>query len=601
MTRSTHRVKIVRSLLTAATGAAALMFLFEFTKQTLFPQITIWASHAVTICFTTLLAVLAAYSVGSRLVTLNAELELDIEERKRLELLHRQAEAELRASEANFRSLVENAPFGICRSTPTEDRFLTANLALARILGFSSEQELLRLRLSHDVYLRPEDSTALRDAIAHSELFEVLTDWKRSDGTPIKVRITGRRLTEPGSGEGMFEAIVEEVTDRLVLEDRLRQSQKMEAIGRLAGGVAHDFNNLLGVIMGHAELITSRVDRDGAVNRRAAAIREAAEHAAALTAQLLAFGRRQMLQVTAFNLNEVILATSTMLRRLIGEDIDLQTVLAADLGSVTADRVQMQQVILNLAANARDAMPQGGILTIETVNAELDAAYAMRHDESFAGPWVLMAVSDTGTGMDPETQSRIFEPFFTTKGPGRGTGLGLASVYGIVKQCGGLIYVYSELGSGTTFKVYLPRLVKPVEAGAPEESPKQTQRGSETILLVEDAPNMREVTIEFLASYGYNVLDAGNSAEAIAKVEQHPGSIDLLITDVVMPGESGPKLAARLVEQRPGLKVLYVSGYTANAIVHHGLVDPGIAFLQKPYSRDVLGRKVREVIGSNGS
>ena len=601
MSEATHQIRIARWLLAVGIGAAALMFSFELTKQLLAPRITIWISHAVTICFTTLLTVLAAYLVASRLATLNAELAADIEQRKRLELLQRQSEEELRESENNFRSLVENAPCGICRSTPTEDRFLTANPALARILGFPSEQEVLRLRLSQDVYLRPEDRMALFDAVAQADPFEVLTDWKRSDGTPIKVRITGRRLAEQVGEESLFEAIVEEVTDRLVLEDRLRQAQKMEAIGRLAGGVAHDFNNLLGVIMGHAELITSKAESDAPVSRRAAAIREAAEHASALTGQLLAFGRRQMLQVTAFNLNEVVTATSTMLRRLIGEDVDLQTFLAPDLGLVTADRVQMQQVILNLAANARDAMPQGGMLTIETANVELDATYARRHDEASSGSWVLMAVSDTGTGMDSETQSRIFEPFFTTKGQGRGTGLGLASVYGIVKQCGGLIYVYSELGSGSTFKVYLPRLVKPAEADAAAASPQQTQHGSETILVVEDAAEMREVTCEFLASYGYKVLKAGNAAEALAAADEHAGSIDLLITDVVMPGESGPKLAARVVQKRPGLKVLYVSGYTANAIVHHGLVDPGIVLLQKPFSREGLGRKVREILGGNGS
>jgi two-component system cell cycle sensor histidine kinase/response regulator CckA len=593
-------------LIIIAITAAALMFLFELSKQALFPRIAIWTSHAATIGFTTLLAVFAAYFVGSHLATLNAELAADIDQRERLELLQRQSEAGLRESEANFRSLVENAPFGICRTTSAEDRFLTANPALARMLGFPSEHDLLRLRLSQDVYLKPQDRTALLDAIARSNPFEFVTDWKRSDGTPIKVRITGRRLTDDASGEGaseaiVSEAIVEEVTDRLVLEDRLRQAQKMEAIGRLAGGVAHDFNNLLGVIMGNAELIASLEDAGPRVLRRAASIRQVTEHAAALTAQLLAFGRRQMLQVTAFNLNEVVTATSAMLRRLIGEDVDLQLHLAPDLGSVSADRIQIQQVILNLAANARDSMPEGGVLTIETANVELDADYAKQHDEASAGSWVLIAVSDTGTGMDSATQARIFEPFFTTKTFGRGTGLGLACVYGIVKQCGGLINVYSELGSGTTFKVYLPRLAKPVEAGAVQLPSQPNPSGSETILVVEDAAEMRAVTRDFLASYGYTVLEAATAAEALAAIDQHSGPIDLLITDVVMPGESGPKLAVRLLQKLPGLKVLYVSGYTSNAIVHHGLVDPGIAFLQKPFSRDALGQKVREVISNNAS
>jgi two-component system cell cycle sensor histidine kinase/response regulator CckA len=583
-------------LLAVGAAAAALMFCYELAKQFLFPQITIWTSHFITIAFTTLLAILAAYFVGSRLSALNARLAADIEERKRLELLQKQAEEELKASEANFRSLVENAPFGICRSSPGEDRFLAANPALALILGYPSEQDLMRLRLSEDVFLTPRHRQAMLDAVAKSNPFEVLTDWRCSDGTPIKVRIAGRTLDED-AGDGLFEAIVEEVTDRQTLEDRLRQAQKMEAIGRLAGGVAHDFNNMLGIILGHAELAVSRVGPDAPVLRHAEAIRDTALNAAALTAQLLAFGRRQMLQTAVFNLNEVVTSTSVMLRRMIGEDIELQTHLAANLGSVTADRVAMQQVILNLAANARDAMPQGGVLTIETANVELDANYAARHDEAAAGSWVLMAVSDTGTGMDTETQARIFEPFFTTKALGRGTGLGMASVYGIVKQCGGLIYVYSEVGKGTTFKVYLPRVVKPAERSA--AAPAQPDlRGAETILIVEDAAEMREITRAFLASFGYAVLEAGNATEAFERADQHPGRIDLLITDVVMPGESGPKLAARLLQKKPGLKVLYVSGYTENAIVHHGLVDPGIALLQKPYSRDTLGRKVRELLAA---
>lgn len=575
--------------------APALMFVFELSKQTFYPRITIWTSHAVTISFTTVLAVLAAYFVGNKLATLNTELGADIKERERLELLQQASEAELRASEANFRSLVENAPFGICRTNSTEDRFLAANLALARILGFPSERDLLRLRLSQDVYANPEERGEW--LAAQSNVFETVTDWKRSDGATIKVRITGRKLTAQTGGEDSIESIVEEVTDRLVLEDRLRQAQKMEAIGRLAGGVAHDFNNLLGVIMGHAELIASQEGGDPRIRQRGKSICEVSEHAAALTAQLLAFGRRQMLQVTAFDLNEVITGTSAMLQRLLGEDVSLRVHLAPDLGSVSADRVQIQQVILNLAANARDAMSHGGILTIETANVDLDATYAKRHDEAAPGPWVLMAVSDNGVGMDAETQSHIFEPFYTTKDSGHGTGLGLASVYGIVKQCRGLIYVYSEPGSGSTFKVYLPRLAKSIAAGAAAEPPSVTRGGSETILVVEDAKEMRELTRDFLATCGYSVLEAGSANEALAIVDQHPGAIDLLITDVVMPGESGPKLAARLLQKRRNLKVLYVSGYTANAIVHHGSVDPGIAFLQKPFSRDGLRRKVREVLG----
>ena len=590
------------SLVLVGVATGALMLSFELSKQALYPHITIWVSHFVTISFTTVLTVLAAYFVGGKLTALNATLRADIEERKRLEQLQRQAEEELKVSEANFRSLVQNAPFGICRSSADSDRFLTVNPALVRILGYASEQELLNLRLSEEVYLRHGDRKFVVEAVTQSDRFEVATDWKRADGTPIKVRITGRKMSEQSDEGNVFEAIVEEITDRHALEEQLRQAQKMEAIGRLAGGVAHDFNNLLGVILGHAELLISRAEAENLQRRHAEAIRRAAQHAASLTAQLLAFGRRQVLQVSVIDLNDVVGQTGAMVRRLIGEDIEIGTHLGSDLGKVKVDPVQLQQVILNLVANARDAMPHGGTITIETANVELDTQYTKRHEGASPGLWVMLAVSDTGIGMDQETQARIFEPFFTTKGLGRGTGLGLASVYGIVKQFGGLIYVYSEIGQGTTFKIYVPQVQEPVEKEIVAHPVRlEPQPGSETILLVEDAADLRNVTRDFLELFGYSVLEAGNSDDAIQKVELHRGTIHLLIADVVLPGESGPKLAARLTSLRPEMKVLYVSGYAENAIVHHGLLDPGIAFLQKPYSCDALIRKVREILVSKKS
>jgi two-component system cell cycle sensor histidine kinase/response regulator CckA len=585
------------SLVAAGIATAVGMFLFELSKQVLFPHITIWVSHFVTISFTTVLTFLAAYLVGRKLAALNVELTADIEERTRLEALRRQAAEELKMSEANFRSLVQNAPFGICRSSADGDRFLMANPALVRILGYGSEQDLLRLRLSEDVHVRPGDHALIAEAAAQSDRFEVVTDWKRSDATPIKVRITGRKMSEPQSGENILEAIVEEITDRLTLEEQLRQASKMEAIGRLAGGIAHDFNNLLAVILGHAELLISPKDQEIPRHKNAEAIQQAAQQAASLTAQLLAFSRRQVLQVSVIDLNQIIGRTGAMVRRLIGEDVEIRTHSASNLGKVKADPVQLQQVILNLVANARDAMPQGGTITIETANVELDAEYTKRHKDASSGPWVMLAISDTGTGMDQETVAKIFEPFFTTKG--LGTGLGLASVYGIVKQLGGLIYVYSEVGQGTTFKIYLPQVSEPL-AEEPIADPvlPEAQAATETILLVEDAADLRSLTRHFLELSGYSVLEAGNSSKAVRTADLHPGTIHLLITDVVLPGQSGPTLALSLTSKRPEMRVLYISGYTENAIVHHGLLDPGIRFLQKPYSRDALIRKVREVLGA---
>ena len=591
------RPEMAGSLVAAGIAVAAGMFLFELSKQVLYPHITIWVSHFVTISFTAVLTVLAAYLVGRKLAALNVELAADIEERKRLEELRRRSEEELLTSEANFRSLVQNAPFGICRSSADGDRFLMANPALVRILGYSSEQDLLRLRLSEDVYVRPGDRGIIAAAAAQSDRFEVVADWKRSDTTPIKVRITGRKMSEPQSGENILEAIVEEITDRLTLEEQLRQASKMEAIGRLAGGIAHDFNNLLAVILGHAELLISPKHQEIPGHKNAEAIQQAAQQAASLTAQLLAFSRRQVLQVSVLDLNQVIGQTGSMVRRLIGEDVEIRTHSASNLGKVKADPVQLQQVILNLVANARDAMPQGGTITIETANVELDAEYTKRHKDASSGPWVMLAISDTGVGMDQETVAKIFEPFFTTKG--LGTGLGLASVYGIVKQLGGLIYVYSEVGQGTTFKIYLPQVSEPLaEEQIADPVLPEAQAATETILLVEDAADLRTLTRHFLELSGYSVLEAGASPQAVRTADQHPGTIHLLITDVVLPGESGPTLALSLTSKRPEMRVLYVSGYTENAIVHHGLLDPGIRFLQKPYSRDALIRKVREVLAA---
>ena len=370
----------------------------------------------------------------------------------------------------------------------------------------------------------------------------------------------------------------------------------MEAVGQLAGGVAHDFNNLLTVILGYSDVLAAKLDPGSLALEELDEIRSAGERAASLTRQLLAFSRQQVLERKVIDVNDLIANIEKMLRRLIGEDIELVTVPDPALRRVFADSGQLEQVIMNLAVNARDAMPRGGKLTLETANVELDQAYARAHATVRPGSYVMIAVSDTGVGMNAETLTRIFEPFFTTKERGKGTGLGLATVYGIVKQSGGYVWVYSEAERGTTFKIYLP----PAEQGAEVEEATAALppvRGSETVLLVEDEESVRTLSRTILESYGYSVLEAGSGLEALEMVRERGGSIDLLLTDVVMPSMGGADLVTRLQVLRPGIRVLYMSGYTDDTVVRHAHLKQGRVFLQKPFTPETLVRKVREALG----
>ena len=505
------------------------------------------------------------------------------------------AQEQLRQSEARYRTLVDGVRDVIFALAP-DGTIASLNPAFETITGFPRDEWLGR----------PFEQLVHSDDLPLA--LELLSGVARGEPRPVnQFRIRTRKgdyrmgefAATPQYREGQLASILgigRDVTERLSLEQQLRQAQKMEAVGRLAGGVAHDFNNILTAITGYADLLLEDL---GTTDRRRddiAEIRKAAERAAGLTRQLLAFSRQQVMQVRVLDLNDVVADTQNMLGRLLGEDIALVTRLDPALGAVKADPGQLEQVIMNLAVNARDAMPGGGKLTIETANAELDDTYVREHFPARPGSYVMLAVSDTGTGMSDEVQSHLFEPFFTTKEKGKGTGLGLATVYGIVKQSGGYIWVYTEPGHGTTFKIYLPRV-----AGAPAQrasGPKASPvgAGTETVLLAEDEAAVRAVARHALERQGYTVLEASSGEAALDLAERHSGRIHLLLTDVIMPGMNGRALALRLSELRPDLRVVYMSGYTEEAITRHGVLEPGLTYVQKPFTPEGLARKVREVL-----
>jgi PAS domain S-box-containing protein len=488
-----------------------------------------------------------------------------------------------------------------------ESNFLGCNLAFARDAGLSSPDELvgrddfqMGWREQAELY-RADDRQVMETGEPRLGFEEPQTTpdggriWLRTSKVPLRDE-TGAVVGVLGTYEDITASKRAE-EKRVQLEEQLGQTHKLEAIGRLAGGVAHDFNNLLTVILGSTGLVLEGLGEGHPLSGDLHDVLQAGQRAAELTRQLLAFSRKQVLQPEPLDLNRLVSDMERMLRRIIGEDIDLTMALAPELGPTRADPGQLEQAIMNLAVNARDAMPGGGRLTLETAEVELDASYANRHGEVQPGPFVMLAVTDTGCGMDAETQARLFEPFFTTKGPGQGTGLGLSSVYGLVQQSGGHIWVYSEPGQGTTFKLYLPRASEaPTVAPRAARPMPHAARGRETVLVVEDELVVRNLVQRILEAAGYAVLCAPDGQAALELAGRHPGEIHLVLTDVVMPRLSGRALVAELSRARPDLRALYMSGYTDNAIVHHGVLDPGTQFIGKPFTATELCHKIRQIL-----
>ena len=506
-----------------------------------------------------------------------------------------------------YHMLFEQSPFGVVIIAPETGRAVEFNETAHRQLGYSRDEFASLTIADYEAREKPKEIEEKIREIMMGGKFDFQTSHRTREGEIRDVLVTAQaiKLLNRTVMHTVYQDITEKKKAERALEqstEQLRQSQRIEAVGRLAGGIAHDFNNLLTVITGYCELMMAKIGKGNPLLQDVREISKSADRAAALTRQLLAFSRRQVLQPKVLDINSVVTGIDKMLRRLLGEDISLVTVLDGVGGKVMADPGQIEQVIVNLAVNARDAMPDGGTITIETAaNVELDDAYARTHGGASPGPHVMLAVSDTGCGMDAETLSRVFEPFFTTKEKGKGTGLGLSTVYGIVKQSGGCIYAYSEPGSGTAMKIYLPCVTGDAVREDDERESESGDRlhGSETILLVEDEETLRKLASEILQANGYTVLAAENGEEALRRLHNSPGIPNLLVTDVVMPRMGGRELSDRIKAVYPGTRVLYMSGYTDNAIVHHGVLDPGVSYLQKPFSPKTLARKVREVLDAN--
>jgi PAS domain S-box-containing protein len=501
------------------------------------------------------------------------------------------AQAEQHQGRTRLGVMIEKMP-AVLWTTDTELRFTSAVGAGLDLLGLRTNELTGKTLFEYFQTKDPEfPPIAAHKKALRGESVTYELEWQR--------RVFESHVQPLRGSEGELIGVIGvalDITDRKHLADQLRQAQKMQAVGELAGGVAHDFNNLLMVVKGHAEMLHDHLPQSSPQRSHVEQIQTAAERAASLTAQLLAFSRKQVLQPRVLDLNEVVGGMIQMVSRVIGENIELAFMPGARLGNVKADPSQIEQVVLNLVVNARDAMPQGGRLTIETASVELDENYTVQHAVVEPGPYVMLTVTDTGCGMDSKTQARIFEPFFTTKEQGKGTGLGLATVYGVIKQSGGYIWVYSEIDHGTTFKIYLPKITAKVEELAAVKTIPTPACGSETILFVEDEQSVRELVREYLSARGYSVLEASDGIQALDIAAVHPGAIQLLITDVVMPRLSGRELASQIATARRDLKVLYISGYTDDSIFRHGVLEGGMEFLQKPFNLRTLAQKIREIL-----
>jgi PAS domain S-box-containing protein len=502
---------------------------------------------------------------------------------------------ERRKAEEIFRTAFNANPEPITIATISEGRYIDVNESFLRVTGHRREEVIGRTSLELEFWKSPEDRARLIEMLWEQNSVRDLEITYRTKSGEERIALDSADVIEIAGQECVI-AILRDITEKKFLEKQLRQTQKMEAVGQLSGGIAHDFNNLLGVIIGYSEILEQRLPQNDPLRKECGQIKKAGQSAASLTRQLLAFSRQQVLEPKVLDLNAIVLQVEKMLRRLIGEDVDLRATLGPELGCIKADQNQIEQVIMNLAVNARDAMPQGGKLLIETANVDLDEDYARLHPPQMPGAYVQLTVADTGEGMDAETQSHIFEPFFTTKGPGKGTGLGLSTVYGIVRQSGGHIWVYSELGQGTSFKIYLPRIGKAAHVENPPPGLALSSRGTGTILLVEDEDALRELTRSLLEGDGYTVLEAERPDKAIEIARRHSGPIHLMLTDMVMPGMNGLVLAVNLAPVRPDMKVVYMSGYTG--FTHPGLAEFGVTLLSKPFTRDALLRKLHEVLES---
>ena len=514
----------------------------------------------------------------------------------------RRTETALIEAEARYREIFENAVVGMFQSTP-DGRYLRVNQALAMMHGYNSPQEMIDA--ANDPASEARADTTLREAFTnlaneHGIISAFPLEVLRRDGTGLSTIVNARVVRDAQGTALYYEGTQEDITDRKRLQAQLEHAQRLEAVGRLAGGVAHDFNNVLSVIVGYSELAEQNVAAHRPVGKEIAQIKKAAERASRLTTQLLAFGRQQVIQPIVLNLNKTIADLSSILERLVGDDIVISLALSNDLGLILADHVQMEQILLNLAVNARDAMPEGGRVTIETANVTLDKEYVKQHPPVESGPFIMLAFSDTGHGIHKSLLTKIFEPFFTTKEPGKGTGLGLATVYGIVKQNNGNIWVYTEPGLGTTFKIYFPKVDLSETPTVPESQPA-SQRGTETILLVEDDLDIREVASTMLQAAGYKVIPVENATAAVEVVRTTSERIDLLLTDIIMSGMSGVELYDRVRALRPGIKGLYMTGYAGNELSRRGLLKSDVPVVQKPFDSRTLLTGIRAALDRDNS